>query len=354
MKVLYFWEPNGGLSLADRTNPYGPLLASALQKQGTTLEFGQYAFEKPYLEARRAECGAMHINWLHHFYKAEDLDACVKRYHDFAENLSFARSLGYRIVWTAHNVYPHERQHPEVDHLARLMMCQSAHEVTAHCRYAADLVRKHFYRTGNLHVIPHGNYIDAYPNTISRSDARNRLGIPESRFVYLFIGNARPYKGLENLVQAFRDVGGDDTELLLAARRGLFPAYAEKIEAMVAGDRNIRMVTSSFFAADEFQLYLNASDVVVLPFTDVLTSGTAIMALSFGKPVVMPGMGCLPELVDDTMGLLYDPKEKDALREALTEVRSRDLKQAGLSALSRAKELDWDGIASSLSKLYKG
>ena len=170
----------------------------------------------------------------------------------------------------------------------------------------------------------------------------------------LFVGNARPYKGLENLVQAFRDVGGDDTELLLAARRGLFPAYAEKIEAMVAGDRNIRMVTSSFFAADEFQLYLNASDVVVLPFTDVLTSGTAIMALSFGKPVVMPGMGCLPELVDDTMGLLYDPKEKDALREALTEVRSRDLKQAGLSALSRAKELDWDGIASSLSKLYKG
>ncbi|MDA0745608.1 MAG: glycosyltransferase [bacterium] len=353
MKVLYFWEPKGGLSLTDRTNPYGPLLTSALEKQGTILEFGQYSFEKSYLEDRRTECTAIHINWLHHFYKAEDLGSCVKRYHDFAENLNFARNLGYRIVWTAHNVYPHERQHPEIDHLARLMMCQTAHEVVAHCNYAADLVRNQFYRTGNLHVIPHGNYIDAYPNDISRSEARKKLGIPESRFVYLFVGNARPYKGLEHLVHAFRDVNDGDTELILAARRGLLPQYAEQIEAMVEGDPNIHMYTSSFFAAHEFQLYLNAADVVVLPFTNVLTSGTAIMALSFGKPVVMPRIGCLPELVDDSMGILYDPKDWKALQKSLIEIRKRDLKQASLNAFNRAKELDWNGIASSLSLLYR-
>jgi glycosyltransferase involved in cell wall biosynthesis len=234
------------------------------------------------------------------------------------------------------------------------MMCQTAHEVVAHCSYAADLVRKHFYRTGNLHVIPHGNYIDAYPNDISRSEARQKLEVPNSHFVYLFVGNARPYKGLEHLVQAFRRVGGDDTELILAARRGLLPEYADKIAEMVSGDPNIRMCTSSFFGAEEFQLYLNAADVVVLPFTDVLTSGTAIMALSFGKPVVIPRIGCLPELVDDSMGLLYDPSDKGALQKALIEVRTRDLKLASLNALTRARELDWDGIANSLSLLYRG
>jgi glycosyltransferase involved in cell wall biosynthesis len=203
-------------------------------------------------------------------------------------------------------------------------------------------------------VIPHGNYIDAYPNDISRSDARKKLGVPESHFVYLFVGNARPYKGIEHLVQAFRDVGDDDTALILAARRGLLPEYADRIEEMVSGDPNIRMCTSPFFASDEFQLYLNAADVVVLPFTDVLTSGTAILALSFGKPVVMPRMGCLPELVNDTMGLLYDPKDRDALQRALIEVRKQDLRQASLNAFDRAKELGWDKIANSLSLLYKG
>ena len=63
MNILYFWEPNGGLSLADRTNPYGPLLAAALQKQGITLEFGQYAFEKPYLKERRKAGVALHRCW---------------------------------------------------------------------------------------------------------------------------------------------------------------------------------------------------------------------------------------------------------------------------------------------------
>ena len=156
MKVLYFWEPNGGLSLDDRTNPYGPLLAAALEKQGTVLEFGQYSFQKPYLEERRADCGAMHINWLHHFYKAEDLESCVRRYHDFAENLSFARGLGYRIVWTVHNVYPHERRYPEIDHLAQLMMCNTAHEVVAHCSYADERHRDHgsVFRQARHHAPP--------------------------------------------------------------------------------------------------------------------------------------------------------------------------------------------------------
>lgn len=354
MNALYFWEPKGGLSLSDQTNPYGPLLAMALQKQGICLEFGQYSFEKSYLEARRGACGALHINWLHHFYRADDLNSCVKRYRDFAENLSFARRIGYRIIWTVHNTYPHERPYPEIDHLARLMICQTAHEVVAHCRYAADLVEKLFHRTANLHVIPHGNFIDAYPNFISRSDARKELQIPQSRFVYLFVGNARPYKGIENLIHAFQSVGADDAMLILAARRGVVPAYAEKIEAMIAEISNARLFTSPFFAAREFQIYLNAADVVVLPFVDVLTSGSAIMALSFGKPVVLPKMGCLPELVDDEIGVLYNPQEKGALQAALREIRNRDLKQAGRNAFERAKSLNWDDIAIRLAALYRG
>ena len=78
------------------------------------------------------------------------------------------------------------------------------------------------------------------------------------------------------------------------------------------------------------------------------------MALSFGKPVVMPGLGCLPELVDDTMGLLYDPKERHALRDALVEIRGRDLKAAEASAMNRARTLDWDSIAGRLGQLYQG
>ena len=353
MRVIFFWERAGGLTLSHRCNPYGPLLARALEKLDIYLELGDYAFKKQDLKSKRNDFDALHINWLHHFYRADDLETAVKRLNEFAENLYYAQSLGYRIIWTMHNLYPHERPFPELDHLAQLIMCRVADEVIAHCNYAADLARRYFYRTDHLHVVPHGNYIDAYPNLISRQDARRELDIPESSFVYLFVGNARPYKGIERLIQVYRKVADEDCILLLMMRKGLNPEYVETIERLAAEDDKIRVFTSPFFATEEFQLYMNASDVAVLPFVDVLTSGSAILALSFGKPVLLPNIGCLPELVDETMGHLFNPKDKTGLETALREIRERNLKTASHSALQRAKELHWDGIAEKIATLYK-
>ena len=354
MRAFFFWEKAGGLTLAHRCNPYAGLLALALEKRGISLELGDYALGKDWLEAGRKDHEVLHLNWLHHFYRSADLETTVRGYAQFADNLAFARALGYRIVWTVHNLYPHERPFPEMDHAARLTVSRLAHEVIAHCHYAADAARRLFHRTENLHVIPHGNFIDAYPNRISRDEARGKLGVPESAFVYLFFGNARAYKGIERLIETFRRVAAEDAALVLMTRWGLNPDYGKEVERMVGQDGRIRIFTSSFFGNDEFQVYLNAADVVVLPFVDVLTSGSAITAMSFGKPVILPRLGCLPELADDTMGLLYDPGRPEALEEALRAVRSRDLKAAGHAALARVRSLDWDGIAARTEEVYRG
>ena len=116
MNALFFWEKAGGLTLEHKCNPYGPLLARAMAKKGVHLELGDYAFEKAYLEEKRKTYEVLHINWLHHFYRAEDLQTGVTRLNDFVEKLNFAKHLGYRIVWTMHNFYPHERPFPELDH----------------------------------------------------------------------------------------------------------------------------------------------------------------------------------------------------------------------------------------------
>jgi glycosyltransferase involved in cell wall biosynthesis len=108
-----------------------------------------------------------------------------------------------------------------------------------------------------------------------------------------------------------------------------------------------------FFPNEDFQIYLNAADVVVLPFSQVLTSGSAIAALSFGKPVIVPALGCLPELVDDSMGILYDPKDTGALSKALLDIRRCDLDRAGCAAFARAKSLDWQRIASRVAEVYR-
>ena len=98
--------------------------------------------------------------------------------------------------------------------------------------------------------------------------------------------------------------------------------------------------------ADDMQIYLNASDVVVLPFLDTLTSGSAILALGFGRPVIAPAVGCLPELLrGHGCGIVYEPHGEHGLLHALQLARSLDLRRAGQQARERAEGLGWDGIA---------
>lgn len=355
MKAFFFWEEAaGGLTLEHRCNPYAGLLALALEKLDIHLELGKYAFEREWLESNRKDFEVLHFNWPHHFYRGDDLQTTIKRYSQFAENLEFAKRIGYRIVWTMHNLYPHERPFPEVDHMGRLLISRAADAVIAHCNFAAELARKTFYRRHNLHVIPHGNFIDVYPNEVTRQEGRKQLGIPEEAFVYIFFGNVRVYKGIETLLDAFLKVKESDALLLLMMRQWGNNQYFDEIEGLAKRDGRIRVFTSSYFPDSDFQIYLNSADVAVFPFSEVLTSGSAITALSFGKPVILPRLGCLPELIDQNSGILYDTQDDRGLEKALMEIRNRDIEAMGREAYRVAQNLNWDGIALRIVEVYRG
>lgn len=354
MKAFFFWEPVGGLTLQHKCNPYAGLLAQALEPLDISLTLGDYALEKSWLETHRKDFEVLHLHWLHYFYRRDTLEQSVADYEKFAENLTYAKKvLGYKIVWTLHNVYPHERPFPQLDHCARLLVCDLADAVLCHCNYAKNIAAKLFHRTENVQVIPHGNFIDAFPNDMTRQDAREHLGINESQFVYLFFGNARAYKGIEHLVSAFLSHAGEDAVLLLMMRKAFDVAYADEVEALAKKDARIKVFTSEFFPESDFQIYINASDVAVFPFAEVLTSGSAVTALSFGRPVIMPRLGCLPELINEDMGVIYDVKENDGLGKALASARNLNIDVAQKAAMERALELNWKGIASQLAQVYR-
>lgn len=352
MKVLFFWEDVGGLTLAHRCNPYAGLLALALARHGIQLELGDYTFSRQWLRDNRDEFSILHLNWLHQFYREDDLATTQERYDRFAANLSYARELGYRIVWTMHNLYPHERPFPHIDRAARLLVCKHADVVVTHCSHAAQLAAEHFHRRQRVVIIPHGHFIDVFPNQISREDARARLHIDENRFVYLFFGNARTYKSVESLITAFGRVADRNATLVLMMRSSFNPKYAAELKGQAADDDRVLVFTDPYFPESDFQIYLNSADVVVLPFAEVLTSGSAITALSFGTPVILPRRGCLPELIDESMGILFDPDDETGLGQALKQIRQRDLQAAGSAAYQRAVGLGWDEIAEQFAQIY--
>jgi beta-1,4-mannosyltransferase len=349
MNVVFFWE-KAGLSW-DKANPYGALLARALAKVGVEMEAGT-EWTPEWLRANREHVAILHLNWPQFFYRGDDdFAAWHARFTRFVEGVYYARHLGYKIVWTLHNLYPHEQPFPEIDRIGRLIVADLADAVIGHCRCALDLAREEFYRTARTYVIPHGNFIDAYPNTLSRAEARARLGIGTEQFVYLFVGNLRQYKGVETLLDTFEGLPGNDLTLLMATRTRT--EYGLSVLARARAMPRTSVHTSEMFRNEEFQVFLNAADAAALPFTDMLTSGSAILALSFGRPVILPAIGCLPELLQEGGGLLYDPTDADGLLGAMTAARSLDMPTASREAYQLARSLDWDEIAQQTKRVYE-
>jgi len=262
-----------------------------------------------------------------------------------------ARALGYKLVWTAHNIYPHNRRHQAIDHECRVAICRLATAVLAHCEVARAEVESRFAPQGRVFVIPHGNFIDVYARKFTRSEARSDLGVPADAFVYGFFGSMQPYKGLEELIEAFCGLGQQDAWLVGVG--GGKPEYLDRLRAIGGGAPRVVLRTFPRAPSEEITRVLEAADVITLPFTATMTSGTVILALSWSRPVVAPALGCLPMTVAPGGGILYDPSAPGALPGALEEARRLDLPAAGRAAFEGVRRFDWDTIARATLEAYR-
>lgn len=256
------------------------------------------------------------------------------------------QAAGGRVVYTAHNLDPHEASAwPERRALRRIL--RAADLVHAHDAATAAELAARFGRRAGVAVIPHGHYLSAYPNAIGRAEARERLNLPEDAFVYACLGLLRPYKGLEELIPAFRGLTEDRARLLIAGKAH-DARYAEHLAGLIRGDTRIRF-EPRFIPGDELQAYFNAADMAALPYRQITTSGAAMMAFSFGAPVLAPAIGAFPDLITPERGLLYGA---GGLSAALTAAQGRDWAAARQPILDWVKQFDWADIGRALLNAY--
>jgi len=105
---------------------------------------------------------------------------------------------------------------------------------------------------------------------------------------------------------------------------------------------NFRII-ERFVPNDEIQVYMNACDVVVLPYTEISTSGATMLAYAFSKPVVASRVGCMGEIVTDETGILVKSEDANTLAEGIKELFSKDYEQMGKNAYKMAIEkYNWD------------
>ena len=335
-------------------NPYQSQLAEHLGDLGVRVT----GVDSSVLSLPRVMLGrrpdVLHLHWLHPYTQASNILSSSARWLVFRMMVAVLRLRGTRIVWTVHNLQDHEAANPRLDRMCASTIAQRASGLIVHGSAARRAVESRFGRRRDQHVVEirHGHYFDCYPASMDRSVARARLGLSEDDLVYLFLGRIRPYKGVLELIDAFRRLDESAARLVIAGLPRC-DVDTQLIRQRVEGDARI-VFAPGFVPDEEIQVYMNGADVVVLPYRDILTSGAAILAMSFGRACIAPRLDFLTEVLDDQGGFFYDVGDEagilGALRSALD--RRDALADMGSHNRDRAATWDWPTAARVTQELY--
>ena len=332
-----------------KANPYHDELTKSLRSLGIDV-VDIHDVKALQLAAGTGRVDVVHVHSLPYF-RWSPLE--IARYTMFYVRLRRLRESGVRVVWTVHNFQNHDSTSLPIENRASRYLARHVDALIVHGPSARELVLSHWKcPPRSVAVIPHGHYIESYRNSIQRSAARAALNLESSNTVFLFLGLIRPYKGVLDLVGAFRGCDDPNARLVIAGRP-FNDAIAAEVVNSLAGDPRIRFIPG-FVNDDDVQVYMNASDVVVLPYRRVLTSGAAILAMSFAKACVAPRAGCVTDALDEKGNILFDAGIEGDLKRALDEAlsRSNELVEMGLHNFHRASAWDWAGVARATANVY--
>jgi beta-1,4-mannosyltransferase len=332
-------------------NPYLRLLYDALAREGIPSE-RRGAPSLGWLVRSRRRVRWLHVHWPEPLYVAgrgprplRGLLSWLKLAR-LALRLAVARALGYGVIWTIHQVYPHERSGP-IDRAGSRVLAAFATALFAHDEATAREARDELGPRARPAVVPHGSYAGFYPPGRDRATVRRDHGIPADAFVFLSLGELRAYKEVDVLLTAFAAADLDEAALVLAGN-----VKDDRVGAIVrsAAARDPRIHQLVGFVPDpEIAELYGASDAAVLPRGDGGTSGTLVLALTLGVPVVAADAPSYRELVGDgAAGWLFRPGDPASLAAAL-ERAAREPAEARAEKARAAAEvsgsLDWTATA---------
>jgi glycosyltransferase involved in cell wall biosynthesis len=250
---------------------------------------------------------------------------------------------------TAHDVLPREPRPGQLAATRRLVERMDA--VVVHSEHGAERLRGELgVEAGRVRVIPHGAF-DYLTRLEHEEPLPPELAAVEGP-VILFFGLLRPYKGLDVLLEAFRDVQG--AELWIAGNPRM-PLEPLEDAARRAGG-TVRFIPR-FVRDAEIPALMRRADVVVLPYREIDQSGVLYAALPFGKPLVLSDVGGFSELAErHGAASLVPPGDPAALAAELGRLLADPEARERLGAAARqAAEgaYSWDSVAELTLALYR-
>jgi beta-1,4-mannosyltransferase len=339
-------------------NPYQALLAQEMKSLQHTVEFDSYPygfFPLIQLLRKHKNTQVLHVHWIAELLRRATWSNNSLIYSSKCLLLLIEcwliRCVGKKVIWTIHNKFAHEGYDRKRELLFRKYLAKGASKVIVHSKEALEQLED-IYGMPLLHkteVIFHGNYLGVYPKVNQEtSELRKLMNIPTSATVVGYFGQIRSYKGIESLIQCINELSERPDIYLVIAGKVSSDEYAETLKNSVKS-KNIRL-KFEFLSDQDLVNYIEMAHVICLPFADSLTSGSAILAMSCSKALLLSDkakvFGCVPD-----EGVQYFETQQQ-LKDRVEKLDLNMLKRMGNINFAKATEMTWKVVAQKTLAAY--
>lgn len=307
-----------------------------------------FSYRAIYNEMKTGNYDVLHTQWL--IFSPID-------YH-FIKKIK--RTCGVRYVVTVHDILPFNEKfydykyHRKVYALADSIILQAENNKIRFAELFPELVYK-------TNMIPHGHFLE-YAEKIEQNVARNYLGIPENKFVFLFFGQIKKVKGLGVLLEAYSKFCKNNTmaDVLLIVAGKVWKDDFSQYQEIIKNNGIQKFVRTDirFIPDEEIKYYYSASNCCVLPYLDVYQSGVIQLCYAYEKPVVATNIGAFKEIVvDGETGFLVETSSVESLCSGLKRAfeKVEVLEEMGQKGYRYIEEkYSWKDIGNKINGIYHG
>ncbi|WP_317228729.1 glycosyltransferase [Clavibacter sp. MX14-G9D] len=235
------------------------------------------------------------------------------------------------VVRTMHNVVPHETGGAvERALLRRVDRCTALFVTLSEATPVTEEAPRK--------IIRHGHYKGVL--TADRARARTHRMIA--------FGRVEPYKNNLELIRTFSSLQDPSAELRIVGKAS--SQMAEELRQAAAEDRRVGFHFD--FVSDAQMVHeITASQLVVLPYTEMHNSGVVLVALSLERPVLVPRTATneiLAREVGEEWLLMFDPP-----LEARHLIGALEATSGALVTKPRLDDRDWEAVAAAYAEAFR-
>lgn len=291
-------------------------------------------------------------------------DFDVVHVHEHRQTLSiiacyFARRYGIPYVVQAHGsvlpFFQKEGLKNIFDKVFGFKILHGASKVFALTEVEKEQYLKMGVEEDRIEIVPLGINIEEYSDLPEEGIFREKFNISKDDKLIIFIGRVHEIKGLDLLIDAFKELADSEDDVKLAIV-GPDDGYLDALNLRIAEcDLSDKVIVTGPLYKREKQEALVDCDLFVMPskYESFTTSGLEAMAC--GKPLVLTKNNHIHDWVDGSVGLACDD-DKMSLKDAMAEVLFDEelSKKFGMNGRRLIQEkYNWDMINEQILNIYE-